>query len=55
MSGPQRSDKAERMSGAQERSDKVERSQQERSDKVEQSHMSEATKLSRATGAKRQS
>ena len=38
------------MSGAQERSDKVERSQQERGDKVEQiqSHRSEATKLSGA-------
>ena len=36
LSGPQRSDKAERLSGAQERSNKVERSQQERSDKVEQ-------------------
>ena len=46
LSGPQRSDKGERMSGAQKRSDKVERSHQdwqERSDKVERSANARAT------------
>ena len=46
LSGPQRSDKGERMSGAQKRSDKVERSHQdwqERSDNVERSANARAT------------